>query len=397
VSLLGPLNLKRRYSYCAGCQQGFAPSHKALGLPEGDYTAHLEDAATQLATTVPHAMAMQLLARCCGIQLSVKASEQMVGRRATALQAIDQAEAQAMTPYDPKGLAVAEQSRPCDAVAEQRAAKIVYLELDGVIPMTREQLTGKELSIKDKRRQQRAKDHKVRGGKARRYRMIGREVKNAVLYDGQDCAKESAERGCILHKTYVSHLGDWLTFAMLLWVAILRLRFDKAKLLVILSDGAEWIRSLAHWLPIDVLLILDLFHVKHRIWEVAHSLYGEHSAKAREWAEIQAGRIEDGQPAKVLQALRFLKPHRRETQELVDKLHGYLKDNRDRMNYPDYRARGLRVSSSAVESANYHVTGARLKLQGMRWSPQGAGQMALLRADLFNEQWEKRTRTILAA
>ena len=67
------------------------------------------------------------------------------------------------------------------------------------------------------------------------------------------------------------------------------------------------------------------------------------------------------------------------------------------MNYPDYRARGLRVSSSAVESANYHVTGARLKLQGMRWSAQGAGQMALLRADLFNEHWEQRTRKILAA
>jgi hypothetical protein len=160
VSLLGPLNLKRRYSYCAGCQQGFAPSHKALGLPESEYTAHLEDAATLLATTVPHAMAMQLLGRCCGTQLSVKASEQMVARRATALR----------------------------------------------------------------------------------------------------------------------------------------------------------IRSLAGWLPIPVLLILDLFHVKHRIWQVAHSLYGEHSAKAREWAEIQAGRIEDGQPAKVLQALRFLKPHRRSSQ-----------------------------------------------------------------------------------
>ena len=32
---------------------------------------------------------MKLLDRCCGIELSVKASEQMVERRATALQAID--------------------------------------------------------------------------------------------------------------------------------------------------------------------------------------------------------------------------------------------------------------------------------------------------------------------
>ena len=142
----------------------------------------------------------------------------------------------------------------------------------------------------------------------------------------------------------MSHLGAWLPFAFLLWTAMLRLRFDQSRLLVILSDGAEWIRSIAQWLPIETLLILG------------------------------------------------------------------------------YRARGLRVSSGTVESANFHVTGARLKLQGMRWSADGAAQMAALRADLFtarglassavlvvltvlakartawvNGVWERRTRQGLAA
>ena len=67
------------------------------------------------------------------------------------------------------------------------------------------------------------------------------------------------------------------------------------------------------------------------------------------------------------------------------------------MDYPAYRARGLRISSGAVESANYHVTGTRLKLQGMRWSEEGAGHMAMLRADLFNGRWEARTKQLLAA
>ena len=397
MSLLGALNLVRRYSYCVPCQEGFAPSHKAVGLPDSEYTAPLEEAATMLAATVPHALAMRLLARCCGVQLSVKASERMVERRAGALQLLDAQSAHEMAPFDRKGLPVARQPRPSDAVSEQRTPDTAYLELDGVIPMTREQLTGDELSAKDKQRQQRAKEQKAPGGKARRYRMVGREVKNAVLYDAQDCAKESEQRGCILRKTYVSHLGDWETFAMLLWVEMLRQRFDQARLVVVLSDGAEWIWSLADWLPIPVLLILDLFHVKHRIWEVANSLYGEHSPKARQWAELQAERIEAGHAEKVLRSLRSLKPSRRETRELLDSLYGYLHDNRDRMNYPDYRARGLRVSSSAVESANFHVTGARLKLQGMRWSAAGAAQMALLRADLFNERWDDRTRQSLAA
>lgn len=350
-----------------------------------------------VATTVPLAMAVKLLEQCCGVKLSVKAVEQMVERRASALQALDARLAKAMSPYEPSGLPVAEQPRPADSAASGKAPAVAYLELDGVIPMTRELVPREELSARDKQRLEQAAHDKARGGKARRYRMIGREVKNAVLYEAKDCANESAERGCILDKTYVSHLGDWRAFTLLLWVAMLRRRFDQAEQLVIISDGAEWIRSLAAWLPMQVLLILDLFHVKHRIWEVAHSMYGEHSAKARQWAEVQTERIEQGHPKKVLQALRFLKTQRRETQELIDKLRGYLQDNLDRMDYPAYRRRGLRVSSSAVESANYHVTGARLKLQGMRWSARGAGHMALLRADLFNERWRDRTRQLLAA
>jgi len=178
---------------------------------------------------------------------------------------------------------------------------------------------------------------------------------------------------------------------------MLRLRFDQARLLVIRSDGAEWIRSLAQGLPIETSLILDLYHVKHRIWEVAHSLHGEHSARASEWAHVQCARVEQAEARQVAQALRFLHPSGAQAQEKLKELIGYLENNLDRMDYPTYRARGLRVSIGAVESANFHVTGARLKLRGMRWCADGAAQMAALRADLFNGEWNRRTRQLLAA
>ena len=82
--------------------------------------------------------------------------------------------------------------------------------------------------------------------------------------------------------------------------------------------------------------------------------------------------------------------------ELVDALQTYIVNNRDRMDYPSYRAAGLRVGSGAIESANFHVTGNRLKLQGMRWSELGAADMAM-RADLFNGRWRARTEEMLAA
>jgi hypothetical protein len=398
-SVLGLLSLKRRYSSCTrpDCDAGIAPSQRALGLPDGEFTARLEEVCTMMATTVPHGMATDLVEKLCGIEVSVKAMQDMTERRGAAVVAQDKAESEQLAPLLPSGLPVPEQIRPDDSLPINAAPAVAYMEIDGVVPITREELTGKELSADDRRKQRRAKERKARGGKARRYRIVGREVKNAVLYDGKDCATESPSRGCLLKKTYVSHLGDWMTFALLLWVAMLRKRFDGAKLLVVLSDGSDWIRSLAGWLPVKAFLILDLYHVKHRIFEVAHAVFGEHSPEARKWADVQGDRIEAGNARHVIEALSFLKPRGKQTRKLVDDLSGYLTNNLDRMKYPEYRAQGLRISSAAVESANFHVSGTRLKLQGMRWSADGAAQMAVLRTDLFNGRWEERTRRLLAA
>jgi len=399
VSTLGPISLRRRYVCCDtdGCSRGEAPAQKALGLAESDYTPRLEEVCTMMAITVPFGMATQLVGKLCGIEVSVKAVKDMTERRGESVLTLDAARTEAFAPFDERGLPVATQPRPPNAVPVEQTPAVAYLEVDGVIPITREELTGKELTDTERRRQRRAKKAKSQGGKGKRYRIVGREVKNAVLYDGKNCARESVGRGCILDKTYVSFLGEWAPFAARVWVAMLCLRFDEAKLLVVLSDGAEWVRSLVKWLPVPTLLILDLFHVKHRVWQAAHSLYGEKSPKAAEWARVQCDRIEAGDAKKVIQALKFLTPTRAETQDCVRLLSLYLRNNLDRMDYPAYRARGLRIGSGAVESANFHVTGTRLKLQGMRWSAAGAAAMAGLRADLFNGQHEIRTHEIMAA
>lgn len=348
-----------------------------------------------MATTVPHEMAVKLVEQMTGAHLSVKAVQDMVEERAQGLANKLEKEADVCTPFEVSGLPVAEQQRPADTI--ETTPEIAYVEMDGVIPMTRQERPPEELSEEERGEQQRAKENRVRGGKGRRYDLVGREVKNAVLYRGEDCAQETPTRGCLLDKRYVSYLGDWRTFAARLWAEMLRQGFYRASRLVILSDGAEWIRSLAEWLPVEPLLILDLYHVKHRIWEAASALYGDKTPKASEWARTQCNRVEEGNAAKVIEALGFLRPRRQDAKDKVSALREYLTNNLDRMDYPAYRASGLRVGSGAVESANYHVTGARLKLQGMRWSEQGARDMAHLRADLFNGRWEATTRALLAS
>jgi len=394
ASLTGPLHLVRRYGQCTKCGAKRSLAQERIGLSWSAYTPRLEEVCTLMATTVPHGMAVDLVEKITSVVVSAHGIQQMVERRAQRLERTLLAEAETYACYDVTGLPVDKQRRPPDAT--KRAVEIAYLEMDGVIPMTREEIPEKDLSDENREQRRKATSDGARGGRGRRYTLVGREVKNAILYTANDCAPESPSRACITNKSYVSHLGDWEAFARLLWVEIVRKGFDRSGQLVLISDGAEWIRSLADWLPIKPLLILDLFHVKHRIWEVANALYGDHTPGARAWADIQCECVEAGRADDVIASLKSLEPPPR-AKELVRLLVLYLESNLDRMDYPTYRGRNLRVGSGAIESTNYHVTGARLKLQGMRWSEQGAREMAYLRADLFNGRWEARTRELQAS
>ena len=395
MSQFGRLRLERRYQHCAKCKTGEYPAQLAIGLTESEWTPQMASILAQMSTTVPYGMATKILESLLGVEVSVKALEGVVERRASALCEEEEKEGKRCAAFDPRGLPVAQQQRPADA--KEAKAGVAYLEIDGVVPMTREVVAHRDLTNAQKGKLRRAKRDKARGGRGRKYTVVGREVKNAVLYLSSDCAKESASRDCILDKTYVSYLGGPQAFSELLWVEMLRKGLDKHDKVVLLSDGAEWIRKLVESLPIKVQLILDLFHVKHRIWEVARLLCGEHSPQAARWAGVQCERVDAGQATKVIRTLNELTKARGQVRKAITDLAGYLSGNLDRMDYPAYRAQGLRVGSGAVESANFHVTGARLKLQGMRWTQAGAARMAVLRADLFNDRWQQTTDRLQVA
>ncbi len=383
-SSVGEIGLARRYSHCGPCGLGRSVAQEQLALGEGRCTPQLAESITKLATVVPYKMACGLASTLIGAEVSVHGAERLVAERAEYVAIKGAEDAAALCPWDSTGLQ-RQITRPVGAVKE--APNVAYLEMDGVFVMAREEDVERSIVA----------PAGARGGKGRRYNVDGREVKNAILYRGDMCADEGPGRGCLLEKRYVSFLGHWKLFALRVWVMMLLQRFDQASTLVVLSDGADWIRRFCDWLPSRPLMILDLFHVKHRIWEVARAVHPGDKAAETGWARAQIERIERGCGKDVVDALRFLKTPTAPAKELVGELATYLGNNLDRMNYPKYREMGLRVGSGAIESTNYHVTGARLKQQGMRWTELGAADMAMLRADLFNGRWRARTREMLAA
>jgi hypothetical protein len=104
---------------------------------------------------------------------------------------------------------------------------------------------------------------------------------------------------------------------------------------------------------------------------------------AKKWANERLDELWDG---KVDEVLCHCQEHA-SAGEAVQQAITYYTNNKDRMRYPEYRARGLQIGSGTVESGCKHVIGARLKGSGMRWSVEGARAVAKVRAELKSGRW----------
>ena len=113
--------------------------------------------------------------------------------------------------------------------------------------------------------------------------------------------------------------------------------------------------------------IVDIYHAKQHLCDVAKAIYGPGTDLADRWAKDRRDELDAGRLCAVVAALRI---HVETTPEARKCIH-YVFGNRHRMRYPQFRARGLCVSSGVVEAGCKQI-GARLKRAGMRWTVAGA-------------------------
>ena len=159
---------------------------------------------------------------------------------------------------------------------------------------------------------------------------------------------------------------------------------------VILGDGAEWAWNLAAEQFPGALEIVDLYHAKGHLSDVAKALYGPGTDLAARWGKARREELDAGRFDAVLTELAAHRDTCQEARKCID----YLTRNRHRMRYPEFRAQGLCVSSGVVEAGCKHAIGARLKRAGMHWTVAGANAIIALRccklSGRFEDFWERR-------
>lgn len=156
---------------------------------------------------------------------------------------------------------------------------------------------------------------------------------------------------------------------------------------IALSDGGSGLESvLTKFFPRAV-CILDFYHAKEHLVELAQALYPMDDEARHKWQDEWCHRLKHEGGRAVLAALKAfdLSGYSEQVREVHRKQLTYFRNHAHRMDYPTYVARGWQIGSGPVESACKTVVGNRLKGGGMRWGSDGADAVCHLRAVYLSE------------
>ena len=220
-----------------------------------------------------------------------------------------------------------------------------------------------------------------------------RENKLVMAFTKKDMLKLSKDTNIITKKEYSSYIGSSENFKKFVLDVAIRAGANKIKKIIILSDGATWIRNMCKELFPDAIQILDKFHLAENIFEYAKYLYKNEESEYTKWAKIMIDEIDKGN---VEIALKMIPEIKGKLPKGVVNLKGYIINNIDKINYKKYKDEGLFVGSGAIESGNKTVVQRRLKQAEMRWSVEGAQKILSLRAKWESKLWEEVTDLICA-
>lgn len=162
---------------------------------------------------------------------------------------------------------------------------------------------------------------------------------------------------------------------------------------VVVMDGEKilWNLSAKHfngWTQ-----ILDFTHVVDRLRLTAQLLYKPGSPAEKEYVRMTGEALLEGHLDWVIEEFTMLTQDGSLSETQADTLErkvlGYFKNNRDRMAYDQYLARGLPIASGIIESTCGNLVKDRMEGAGMSWSMDGAEAMIRLRGVFIDELWEE--------
>jgi hypothetical protein len=215
-----------------------------------------------------------------------------------------------------------------------------------------------------------------------------KENKLGMVYTDNNQLKRTDGKHIITEKEYVSYLGSPDNFKKMLMKAAINVGYGTIENVVFIGDGAQWLWNMCDELFPEAVQILDFYHLSENIHNYAEYLYPDDEIQRKQWAKNALEEIKAGNIDTIINQLPDEVPDCNNGQQ-VPNLKTYLTNNKNRVNYNEYKKQGYIIGSGSVESAHGKVIQQRLKQPGMHWSPKGCQSIASLRTKYCSNQWDE--------
>jgi hypothetical protein len=361
LTAVGEVELVRPYYLCPHCHQGQFPFDAELDVENKDLSPGVRRMLAVVGQAAAFDQGREQMKLLAGLELTTKAVERTAEAIGEDIGGREREQIQQAMQLDLP-------------VVVGEPIPILYVQMDGTgVPVT--QAERRE----SKREGQPARTREVKLGC----------VFTQTSYDQQGYAMRDPDS-----TTYTGAIETAEEFGKRLYAEACHRGWSRAKKKVIMGDGAEWIWNLADLHFPGALQIVDLFHARQHLWDLARLLYPSNDACQKQWIMRHQSKLDEGKIEKLVGYLRSLEASSPELAETIRKAADYFEKNAERMRYPEFRRQHLFVGSGVIEAGCKTVIATRLKQSGMFWTVRGANAIIALRccrlSGRFEDYWEAR-------
>ena len=356
LTIVGPVRVSRPYYLCPHCHQGQFPADVELDVEHTEFSPGVRRMLALVGQDAPFDHGREQIKALAGVEVTTKSVE----RTAEAIGAdIAQREREEI-----------EKAIQLDLPVVGKPIPVLYVEMDGTgVPVVKKETVGRQ-------------------GKTDGQPAHTREVKLGCVFTQATYDKEGFPIRDPDSTTYTGAIETAEQFGKRIYLEAHQRGWERAAKKVVLADGAEWIWNLADLHFPGAIQIVDLYHARQHLWELARKLHPNDAVKQKAWMKKHQRLLDKGKIEKLVLTLRAINPT---NPEVIEKLRietNYFERNAERMRYPKFRSQHLFVGSGVIEAGCKTVIGSRLKQSGMFWTVRGANAIIALRCCHLNRQFE---------
>jgi hypothetical protein len=357
LTTLGHVEALRPYYLCPHCGQGQFPVDVELDIENTEFSPGVRRMQAMVGHEAPFDDGREQMKVLAGLEVTTKAVERTAEAIGADIAQREQAEIEKALQLDLP-------------VIVGQPIRILYVQMDGTgIPVVKKETAG-------------------RPGKVEGQPAHSRECKLGCVFTQSMWDKEGYAIRDPDSTTYTGAIETAEEFGRRIYREASRRGWSRARLKVVMGDGAEWIWNIAVLHFPGALQIVDLYHARQHLWEVARKLYPHEEGQQKVWMKTHQKLLDRGKIEKLVGTLRAINPDHSEVAGQIRTEADYFERNRERMRYPQFRRQHLFVGSGVIEAGCRTVIASRLKRSGMFWTLRGANAIVALRCCQLNGEFE---------